>query len=184
MPVQTVFANLESGMSVQEITETYDISAKEIRSAIRFVVESRRLVKDTPTSRAPNRSRYDRNHFNPRDRFEDACDPAGDLNRHGQVLVEKIRARRVSSEPRDLGRKSLDTAGVLHAIQHMDSPSHPHGQRRTVALDFHIAPGLDVQSKNLSAAKPGLEAWLLNTLQVSLVRWRIQPQIAQVSDMG
>ena len=40
MPVQTVFANLEAGMSVKEITETYDISADEIRPAIRCVVES------------------------------------------------------------------------------------------------------------------------------------------------
>jgi uncharacterized protein (DUF433 family) len=40
MPVQTVFANLQAGMSVQEIIETYDISADEILSAIRFVVDS------------------------------------------------------------------------------------------------------------------------------------------------
>lgn len=40
MPVQTIFANLEAGMSVQEITETYDISASEIKAAVHFVVES------------------------------------------------------------------------------------------------------------------------------------------------
>lgn len=31
MPVQTVFDNLEAGMSVQEITETFDVSADEIK---------------------------------------------------------------------------------------------------------------------------------------------------------
>jgi uncharacterized protein (DUF433 family) len=40
MPVQTIFAYLEAGMSVQEITETYDISASEIKAAVHFVVES------------------------------------------------------------------------------------------------------------------------------------------------
>jgi uncharacterized protein (DUF433 family) len=40
MPVQTVFANLEAGMSLQEITETYDVTAGEIISAVHFVVES------------------------------------------------------------------------------------------------------------------------------------------------
>jgi uncharacterized protein (DUF433 family) len=32
MPVQTVFANLESGMSLDEITEVFDVTPEEIRS--------------------------------------------------------------------------------------------------------------------------------------------------------
>jgi uncharacterized protein (DUF433 family) len=40
MSVQAIFENLEAGMSVQEITETYDLSEKEIKAAIRFVVLS------------------------------------------------------------------------------------------------------------------------------------------------
>jgi uncharacterized protein (DUF433 family) len=40
MPVQTVFANLEAGMSVQEITEVFDVKAEEIEAVVRFVTES------------------------------------------------------------------------------------------------------------------------------------------------
>ena len=40
MPVQTVFANLEAGMSINEITETFDIGAEPIRAVINFVVRS------------------------------------------------------------------------------------------------------------------------------------------------
>ena len=40
MPVQTVFANLEAGMSVQEITEVFDVKAEEVQAAVRFVTES------------------------------------------------------------------------------------------------------------------------------------------------
>jgi uncharacterized protein (DUF433 family) len=41
MPVQTVFANLEAGMSVNEITEVFDVKAEEIEAVVRFVTESR-----------------------------------------------------------------------------------------------------------------------------------------------
>jgi uncharacterized protein (DUF433 family) len=40
MPVQTVFANLEAGMSVQEITEVFDVKPEEVLAALRFVTES------------------------------------------------------------------------------------------------------------------------------------------------
>jgi uncharacterized protein (DUF433 family) len=40
MPVQTVFANLEAGMSPQEITEVFDVKPGEIEAAIHFVTES------------------------------------------------------------------------------------------------------------------------------------------------
>jgi uncharacterized protein (DUF433 family) len=40
MPVQTVFANLEAGMSLREITETYDVTAEEIEAVLKFVTDS------------------------------------------------------------------------------------------------------------------------------------------------
>ena len=40
MPVQTVFANLEAGMSVQEITEVFDVKAEETEAVVHFVTES------------------------------------------------------------------------------------------------------------------------------------------------
>ena len=40
MPVQTVFANLEVGMSVQEITEVFDVKAEEIEAVVHFITES------------------------------------------------------------------------------------------------------------------------------------------------
>jgi uncharacterized protein (DUF433 family) len=40
MPVQTVFANIEAGMSVQEITEVFDVKAEEIEAVVHFVTES------------------------------------------------------------------------------------------------------------------------------------------------
>jgi uncharacterized protein (DUF433 family) len=40
MPVQTVFANLEAGMSVQEIAEVFDVKAEEIEAVVHFVTES------------------------------------------------------------------------------------------------------------------------------------------------
>jgi uncharacterized protein (DUF433 family) len=41
MPVQTVFANLEAGMSVKEITEIFDgLQAEEVEAVIGFVVRS------------------------------------------------------------------------------------------------------------------------------------------------
>ena len=40
MPVQTVFANLEVGMSVNEITEVFDVKAEEIYAVLHFVTAS------------------------------------------------------------------------------------------------------------------------------------------------
>jgi uncharacterized protein (DUF433 family) len=40
MPVQTVFANLEAGMSVNEITEVFDVKAEEVEAVVHFVTES------------------------------------------------------------------------------------------------------------------------------------------------
>ncbi|WP_263376366.1 DUF433 domain-containing protein [Granulicella aggregans] len=40
MPVQTVFENLEAGMSVDEITEVFDVTAEEVRSVLRFAAQS------------------------------------------------------------------------------------------------------------------------------------------------
>ena len=40
MPVQTVFVNLEAGMSLDEITEVFDVTADEIRSVLHFAVQS------------------------------------------------------------------------------------------------------------------------------------------------
>jgi uncharacterized protein (DUF433 family) len=40
MPVQTVFENLEAGMSVAEITEVFDVTAEEVRSVLHFAAES------------------------------------------------------------------------------------------------------------------------------------------------
>ena len=44
MPVQTIFENLEAGMSVDEIVDTFDVTQEEVRAAIRFA--SRSLDKD------------------------------------------------------------------------------------------------------------------------------------------
>ncbi len=40
MPVQIVFENLEAGLSVEEITEVFDVTAEEIRSALHFASQS------------------------------------------------------------------------------------------------------------------------------------------------
>jgi uncharacterized protein (DUF433 family) len=40
MPVQTVFANLEAGMSLQEITEVFDVTADEVKAVLHFATES------------------------------------------------------------------------------------------------------------------------------------------------
>ena len=40
MPVQTVFDNLEAGMSVDEITEVFDVTKEEVQSVIHFVSQS------------------------------------------------------------------------------------------------------------------------------------------------
>jgi uncharacterized protein (DUF433 family) len=40
MPVQTVFENLEAGMSVDEITEVFDVTPEEVRAVLHFAGES------------------------------------------------------------------------------------------------------------------------------------------------
>ena len=40
MPVQTVFENLEAGMSVDEITEVFDVTPEEVKAVLRFASES------------------------------------------------------------------------------------------------------------------------------------------------
>ena len=40
MPVQTVFLNLEAGMSSQEITEEFDVSLDEIQAVLHFASQS------------------------------------------------------------------------------------------------------------------------------------------------
>lgn len=42
MPVETVFENLVAGLSVQEITEVFDVSEQEVRSVLHFAIESLR----------------------------------------------------------------------------------------------------------------------------------------------
>ena len=36
MPVQAVFENLEAGMSLDEITEVFDVASEEVRAVLRF----------------------------------------------------------------------------------------------------------------------------------------------------
>uniref|UniRef100_Q01RX1 DUF433 domain-containing protein n=1 Tax=Solibacter usitatus (strain Ellin6076) TaxID=234267 RepID=Q01RX1_SOLUE len=40
MPVQTIFENLEAGMSVDEITEVFDVTPEEVKAALHFAAES------------------------------------------------------------------------------------------------------------------------------------------------
>ena len=40
MPVQTVFENLEAGLSLSEITEVFDVTPEEVRSVLHFASES------------------------------------------------------------------------------------------------------------------------------------------------
>jgi uncharacterized protein (DUF433 family) len=40
MPVQTVFENLEAGMSVNEITEVFDVTPEEVKAVIHFASQS------------------------------------------------------------------------------------------------------------------------------------------------
>jgi uncharacterized protein (DUF433 family) len=40
MPVKTVFENLESGMSLAEITEVFDVTPEEVKAVLRFASES------------------------------------------------------------------------------------------------------------------------------------------------
>jgi uncharacterized protein (DUF433 family) len=46
MPVQTVFDNLEAGMSLDEITEVFDVTAEEVKAVLHFASES--LAKSLP----------------------------------------------------------------------------------------------------------------------------------------
>ena len=39
-PVKTIFDNLEAGMSVEEITEVFDVTAEEVRAVLHFASES------------------------------------------------------------------------------------------------------------------------------------------------
>jgi uncharacterized protein (DUF433 family) len=40
MPAQTVFENLEAGMSVDEITEVFDVTPEEVKAVLHFASES------------------------------------------------------------------------------------------------------------------------------------------------
>jgi uncharacterized protein (DUF433 family) len=40
MPVQTVFENLEAGMSVDEITEVFDVTPEGVKAVLHFASES------------------------------------------------------------------------------------------------------------------------------------------------
>jgi len=40
MPVETIFQNLEAGMSVREITEVFDVTPEEVNAVVHFVTES------------------------------------------------------------------------------------------------------------------------------------------------
>lgn len=48
MPVQTVFENLEAGMSVAEITEVFDVTPEEVKAVLHFASAS---LKKEPTFR-------------------------------------------------------------------------------------------------------------------------------------
>jgi uncharacterized protein (DUF433 family) len=40
MPVQTVFDNLEAGLSGAEITDVFDVTADEVKAVLHFASES------------------------------------------------------------------------------------------------------------------------------------------------
>ena len=40
MPVQTIFENLEEGMSAREITEVFDVTEDEVNAVLRFVTKT------------------------------------------------------------------------------------------------------------------------------------------------
>ena len=40
MPVQTVFENLEAGMSIREITEVFDVTPEEVKAVLHFASQS------------------------------------------------------------------------------------------------------------------------------------------------
>ena len=47
MPVQTVFANLEAGLSLNETTEVFDVTPEEVKAVLHFATES---LEKTPDS--------------------------------------------------------------------------------------------------------------------------------------
>ena len=40
MPVQTIFENLEAGLSVKEITEVFDVTEREVKAVLHFAAQS------------------------------------------------------------------------------------------------------------------------------------------------
>jgi uncharacterized protein (DUF433 family) len=40
MPVQTIFENLEAGLSVKEIIEVFDVTEQEVRAVVHFATKS------------------------------------------------------------------------------------------------------------------------------------------------
>jgi uncharacterized protein (DUF433 family) len=44
MPVQTIFENLEAGLSVREITEVFDVTEEEVNAVLHFVTHSLELA--------------------------------------------------------------------------------------------------------------------------------------------
>ena len=40
MPVSTVFKNIEAGMSVQEITDVFDVTEEEVKAVLQFAARS------------------------------------------------------------------------------------------------------------------------------------------------
>ena len=40
MPVQTIFENLEAGLSVKEITAVFDVTEQEVRAVLHFATQS------------------------------------------------------------------------------------------------------------------------------------------------
>jgi uncharacterized protein (DUF433 family) len=44
MPVQTIFENLEAGLSVREITEVFDVTEEEVSAVLHFVTSSLELA--------------------------------------------------------------------------------------------------------------------------------------------
>jgi uncharacterized protein (DUF433 family) len=54
MPVETIFQNLEAGMSVREITEVFDVTPEEVNAVVHFVTESLKkqpVPEEAPTGR-------------------------------------------------------------------------------------------------------------------------------------
>lgn len=40
MPVQTIFENLEAGLSLREITEVFDVTEAEVKAVVHFAAQS------------------------------------------------------------------------------------------------------------------------------------------------